>query len=325
MPVKENEKLFCKEFISDWVSVIIPTYNRQNFLKAAVESVIHQTYRPIECLIIDDGSTDNTNEVVKRLMDKNDEEFTVKYIYQDRSGTQSARNAGTSASTGEFIQYLDSDDVLYPEKIEKQVSFMKNNTECDGVFGDWEKGDFKIKELVKAYESNDMIDQLLNQKSIVNFSFLMRRRIISKIGEWDVKIKRNQEIDFQVTGLIEGAVYKYQPQNCGLWRIHNDERIANTTGSKEILYFFRKWEKVLEERGLLTRSLKENIANVLFWEAVRETEKLQKGRIDLLLEAIRLDTNIPFYNTPKMRLMVRLMTKRLALKLWLAWFKKHLK
>src|SRR5690348_4736208 len=124
MPVKENEKLFCKDFVSDWVSVIIPTYNRQNFLKAAVESVIHQTYRPIECFIIDDGSTDNTNEVVKRLMDKNDEEFMVKYIYQDRSGTQSARNAGTSASTGEFIQYLDSDDVLYPEKIEKQVSFM---------------------------------------------------------------------------------------------------------------------------------------------------------------------------------------------------------
>src|SRR6185312_3946400 len=103
------------------------------------------------------------------------------------------------------------------------------------------------------------------------------------------------------------------------WRIHNYERIANTTGSKEILYFVRKWEKVLEERGLLTKSLKENIANVLFWEAVSETEKLQKGRIDLLLEAIRLDTKISFYNTPKMRLMVGLMGKRLSLKLWLIW------
>jgi len=320
-----NNIICSGNYLPDLVSVIIPTHNRSALLKEAIECIFNQSYRPIECIVVDDGSIDDTKSCVESFNSNVADTLTLKYIYQINAGSQVARNTGTKACKGEFIQYLDSDDVLYPEKIEKQVSFMKNNTECDGVFGDWEKGDFKIKELVKAYESNDMIDQLLNQKSIVNFAFLMRRRIISKIGEWDVKIKRNQEIDFQVTGLIEGAVYKYQPQNCGLWRIHNDERIANTTGSKEILYFVRKWEKVLEERGLLTKSLKENIANVLFWEAVSETEKLQKGRIDLLLEAIRLDTNIPFYNTPKMRLMARLMSKRLALKLWLAWFKKHLK
>ena len=313
------------DFVPKLVSVIIPTYNRQVYLLEAISSVIAQTYRPIECIIVDDGSTDNTKAEVDKIVAHQDANFIIKYIHQSNSGSQVARNEGTKHSKGEFVQYLDSDDLLYAEKIEKQVSFLNDHIDCDGVFGDWEKGLAENKKFIEASETDDMITQLLTVRSVHTLAFLYRRKVINKIGVWDVNIKRNQEIDFQVTGLIEGVVYKYQPQNCGLWRIHNDERIANTTGSKEILYFVRKWEKVLEERGLLTKSLKENIANVLFWEAVSETEKLQKGRIDLLLEAIRLDTNMPFYNTPKMRLMARLMSKRLALKLWLAWFKKHLK
>jgi glycosyltransferase involved in cell wall biosynthesis len=325
MKVREKDNLFSGKYSSNCVSVIIPTYNRQFFLKAAVESIVNQTYRPIECIIVDDGSTDDTKVEVEKIDVEQDNNFSIKYIYQENSGSQVARNEGTRLSKGEFVQYLDSDDLLYPEKIEKQVSFFNNHPECDAVFGDWEKGLPDNKEFIKASETNDMISELLTVRPVHTLAFLYRREIIDKIGEWDVNIKRNQEIDFQVSGLIEGAVYKYQPQVCGLWRIHDDARIANTTGPKEVLYFFHKWEKLLEERALLTESLKKNVANVLFWEAVKQTEKPQKGRIYLLLDAIRLDTNIPFYNTPKMRLMVGLMGKRLSLNLWLAWFKKHLK
>jgi glycosyltransferase involved in cell wall biosynthesis len=311
-------------YIFELVTVIIPTYNRGTFLKEAVESIIHQTYRPIECIVVDDGSTDNTRELVNELMKKNDTSFTLKYIYQDNSGAQAARNAGTQVCSGEFVQYFDSDDLLYPQKIEKQVDFLRNNAECDGVFGDWDMGMAENKEVIEAWESEDMITQLLTEKSIHTLAFLYRREIINKTGEWDVNIKRNQEIDFQIRGLLEGAVYKYQPQICGLWRIHEEIRIGNSTGSKEVLYFFKKWEKLLEQKNLLTEKLKEKIANVLFWTAVKEIEKRHKQRTDLLLEAVRLDKNISFYNTPKMRLMVELMGKKPALKLWLLWFKRHL-
>ena len=313
------------DFVPRMVSVIIPTYNRRVYLLEAISSVIAQTYRPIECIIVDDGSTDNTKAEIDKIVAHQDANFIIKYIHQSNSGSQVARNEGTKHSKGEFVQYLDSDDLLYPEKIEKQVSFLNDHVDCDGVFGDWEKGLPESKTFIEASESDDMISQLLTVRSVHTLAFLYRRVIIDKIGEWDINIKRNQEIDFQVTGLIEGAVYNYQPQNCGLWRIHDAQRIANTTGSQEILYFFKKWEKVLGERELLSERLKKNIANVLFWEAVKETEKPQKGRIDLLLEAIRLDTKISFYNTPKMGLMVGIMGKRLSLKLWLVWFKKHLK
>ena len=70
---------------------------------------------------------------------------SIKYIYQENQGSQAARNAGTVASQGEFIQYLDSDDLLYPDKLKSQVEYLVAHPETDGVFGDWEKGTLKKK------------------------------------------------------------------------------------------------------------------------------------------------------------------------------------
>src|SRR6185312_13362163 len=102
----------------------------------------------------------------------------------------------------------------------------------------WEMGAPNKKELIEAWESEDMITQLLTEKVIHTLAFLYRRKMVNKIGQWDVSIKRNQEIDFAVRSLLEGGVYKYQSQNCGLWRIHNNEIIASTTGVKEMKDFF---------------------------------------------------------------------------------------
>lgn len=314
-----------ENYLPDLVSVIIPTYNRSGLLKEAIESIFNQTYRPIECIVVDDGSVDDTKGCVESFDSVAIDTFALKYIYQINGGSQIARNTGTKACKGEFIQYLDSDDLLYPEKIQKQVDYLKTNVDCDGVFGDWQKGNVHHKELIEAFESKDLISQFLTRKAIVNFSFLMRRRIISKIGEWDENVKRNQEIDFQLRGLLEEGVYKYQPQICGLWRIHKETRIANTTGYKEVLYFFEKWEKLLEHKNLLNNKMKENMANVLFWTAIKGTEKPDKQRTHLLLAAIRLDKNISFYNTPKMKLIVGWVGKKIALKLWVLWYQRHLK
>jgi glycosyltransferase involved in cell wall biosynthesis len=311
-------------YVPNLVSVIIPTHNREVYLVEAVKSVINQTYRPIECIVVDDGSTDNTKSEVDKFNTHSDGLLVIKYVQQSNSGSQIARNTGTRVSSGEFVQYLDSDDLLYPKKIEKQVDFLRNNAECDAVFGSWDMGITENKEYIEAWESDDMLTQLLTEKAIHTLAILYRREIVNKIGEWDVNIKRNQEIDFQVRGILDGGVYKYQPHTCGLWRIHKEIRIGNSTGSKEVLHFFNKWEKLLDEKNLLTEKFKEKIANVLFWNAVQEIGKPDKQRRDLLLEAIRLDKNISFYNTPKMKLMVRLMGKKPALKLWLFWFKRHL-
>lgn len=299
------------------VSVIIPTYNREIFLSQAIESVIAQTYRPIECIVVDDGSTDNTKKTVERITELVDSGFRLIYIKQKNAGAQVARNTGTILSKGEYIQYLDSDDLLYADKLTLQVKYLINNDNVDGVFGDWEKGMPDQKELKLNYEDEDLVTQLLTEKCITNFAFLMRRNIINNIGHWDEKLKRNQEIDFQVRGLLEGGKYKYQPLVCGLWRIHDGERIANTSGLKESVNFFRKWENILTGKKLFSRKIKNNIANMYFGFTTNNNNENQEEKVALLMEAVRLNPDILFINTSKMRILRKLFGLKTSIKMWL--------
>lgn len=99
------------------VSVIIPTYNRAKYISRAIDSVLAQTYKDWELIIVDDGSTDNTREVVEPyLKDKR-----IKYVWKQNGGVSSARNKGLDIATGEFVAFLDSDDFYMPEKLEKSL------------------------------------------------------------------------------------------------------------------------------------------------------------------------------------------------------------
>jgi glycosyltransferase involved in cell wall biosynthesis len=221
------------------VSVIIPTYNRCSLLKEAIYSVYSQTYRPIQCIIVDDGSADETFAFVNSILSLNNEDFILQYLYQNNSGSQVARNAGTKVANGEYIQYLDSDDLLYPTKLATQVSYLNDHPECDAVFGDWDSGTKSSNNLIVAYASKDMIKQFLTlERNIANFSILMRRELVSHIGLWDVSIKRFQEIDFHLRGLMIGAIYHYQSLNTGLWRYHESPRIHNRAGLDAMCFFF---------------------------------------------------------------------------------------
>jgi glycosyltransferase involved in cell wall biosynthesis len=118
--------------IDNLVSTIIPVYNRPAMLKDAVESVIGQTYRPVEVIIVDDGSTDETPAAGQELRRRFPDQVFV--LRQDNAGVGTARETGRLATRGEFIQYLDSDDVLYPEKFARQVAALRENPECDVAY-----------------------------------------------------------------------------------------------------------------------------------------------------------------------------------------------
>jgi len=114
------------------VSTIIPVFNRAEMLRASVSSVIEQTYRPIEIVLVDDGSTDSTPAVVLEL------EATYAEVIATRipnSGPGTAREAGRRLARGEFIQHLDSDDVLYPDKFQLQVTSLHAHPDCGAAYG----------------------------------------------------------------------------------------------------------------------------------------------------------------------------------------------
>lgn len=113
------------------VSVIIPTYNRENYIIKTLENILHQTYKNIEVIIIDDGSIDDTNGRIEDFIRKKNAK-NIKYYWQENSGVSSARNLGIEKSKGEFIAFQDSDDLWKADKLEKQVNciLQKNSNIC---------------------------------------------------------------------------------------------------------------------------------------------------------------------------------------------------
>ena len=114
------------------VSVIIPTYNRADLIGETIESVLKQTFDDFEIIIVDDGSTDATGEVVRKF------DGPIKYLYQDNRGRSCARNRGFEASSGDYVCFLDSDDVLKPMMIERQVSLLDSNSNLGFVYSDYQ-------------------------------------------------------------------------------------------------------------------------------------------------------------------------------------------
>ena len=102
------------------VSVIIPTFNRAAMLRDAIDSVLNQTFEDYEIIVVDDGSTDNTRETISKFNSPK-----ITYIYQENRGRSIARNIALSRARGEFIAFLDSDDIFLPYKLEKQINAME--------------------------------------------------------------------------------------------------------------------------------------------------------------------------------------------------------
>jgi len=176
------------------VSVIIPTYNRARLIKRAIQSVLNQTYQDFEIIVVDDGSTDNTEEVVKSFNDPR-----IRYIRHEKNkGTAAARNTGIKAARGKFIAFQDSDDEWLPEKLEKQMKVFENAPAKVGVVytGFWRiENNKKIYipfSWVKQKEGN-VHKELLKGNFIGLPTVLIKKECFRKGGMFDEKLPRFQD------------------------------------------------------------------------------------------------------------------------------------
>lgn len=121
------------EIVPGLVSVVIPVFNREQMLRQAVASVVEQRYEPVEIVLVDDGSTDDTGRTCDQLAAESPN--SVRVVHQPNSGPGAAREAGRAVCRGEFIQYLDSDDLLLPRKLERQVEALRGDPEAGVAYG----------------------------------------------------------------------------------------------------------------------------------------------------------------------------------------------
>ena len=190
------------------VSVIVPTYNCATYLPDAIDSVLAQTFKDFEIIIVDDGSTDNTREVVKKYG------LQIKYIYQENKGPSAARNLGIQSSNGQYIAFLDSDDIWLPQKLELQMNeFLKSPSTGLVTCGRYNiDSNGALQECLCdiSYISRTKALDLFLTKNILhggNSQVVIKRECLDKVGlfdeelhvaeDWDLWLKICKQYDFK--------------------------------------------------------------------------------------------------------------------------------
>jgi glycosyltransferase involved in cell wall biosynthesis len=192
------------------ISVIIPTYNRASFLGEAIQSVLNQDYfvrngpSSFELLVIDDGSTDNTEEIVRSFANK------MRYYFQEHKGVSAARNLGLDLARGDYISFLDSDDLWKKEKISIQTSFMNAFPKAKVCYTEeiWKRhGVFVNPKKKHRKYSGWIFGRVLPLCLISLSSALFRREVFDKVGKFDEELLACEDYDFGLRLALKYPVY----------------------------------------------------------------------------------------------------------------------
>lgn len=174
------------------VSAIITTYNRRAFVHEAVDSVLAQTYGDWELIVVDDGSTDGTDEALRRYGEK------LRYIFQKNEGASAARNRGLELAGGEFVAFLDSDDLWLPRKLQVQVACMDGHPDCQICYTDeiWIRRGRRVNPKKRhAKYSGEIYSHCLPLCIISPSSALMRRGLFKEVGAFDPTLPVCEDYD----------------------------------------------------------------------------------------------------------------------------------
>jgi glycosyltransferase involved in cell wall biosynthesis len=169
------------------ISVIIPVFNTEKYVARAIESVLSQTLKPAEIIVVDDGSTDNSIEAVRRFLPK------VKIITQQNKGAGAARNTGIKQASTEYLAFLDADDLWAPQKLHIQTEFHKKNPEIEMVFGTVQQ--FISPELNEQHQ-NMLREELKTMPGFVPGTLLIKKETFFRVGLFNENLVLGEFVDW---------------------------------------------------------------------------------------------------------------------------------
>ncbi|MEQ1654301.1 MAG: glycosyltransferase [Nitrospira sp.] len=211
------------------VSVVIPTFNCAAFLGRALGSALEQTYKDFEVIVVDDGSTDGTKEVVGRF------EGQVAYYYQQNQGLSAARNVTLSKANGELFAYLDADDMWSPQKLEKQVAFLDAHPECGFVHSDVAVMDDDDRFLYRSFNRETgrevpqgaCVKDLLRRCHVQILSVLERRECTANVGGFDERLLVAQDYFRWIMIASYGWQVGYVEESLAMYRWRKGSLLSN--------------------------------------------------------------------------------------------------
>jgi glycosyltransferase involved in cell wall biosynthesis len=210
------------------VSIVITTYNRSHLLREAVESVLAQTYPSVEAIVVDDGSTDDTPQLMERYAGR------VKYIRQQNAGVSAARNHGFRESSGEFLGFLDDDDVYFPDKIQRQVSYLQQMkgspfVHCRYLLMNPEGRYFNR---IGLLPEGAVLGELLCQNFLWMSAPLVRRDAFTQVGGFDESLSTAADYDLWLRLARLGELGCVQ-EPLGAYRIQAGSMVTNVARTEQ--------------------------------------------------------------------------------------------
>ncbi|MCM1251253.1 MAG: glycosyltransferase [Clostridium sp.] len=252
------------------VSVVIPTYNRANTIKRAIDSVLNQTYKDFELIIVDDGSTDDTAQIVNEYKDSR-----LRYLVTEkRRGANHARNIGIQNAVGEYIAFQDSDDVWLEDKLEKQMNVFETRNDVDIVFSRFtyillngSTGLIPNRNYTQEMLAKDIAHILSRMNVISTQTMIVRKQCFIQYGAFDLEMPRFQDWEINLR-FAQGA--KFFCVDESLVEVYESESsITNTKGSglSGLALLVKKYTDFFSIHGRL-----EDHLNRLFLMAVQENK-----------------------------------------------------
>lgn len=209
------------------VSVIVPLYNSERFVAAAVESILQQSYPPYEIIVIDDGSSDRSQEKLSPYRDR------IHYIYQNNQGVAAARNRGIQQATGDLIAFLDHDDYWFPNKLEKQVATWQQNPTLGIIHSGWRRVDTWGNPLgdITPWQKAPTLDleAWVRWKSVLLSAMLFRRDWLVQIGGLDTSFQQACDVDLVLRLVLAGCQSTWLREVTTCYREHDRNDSLNTT------------------------------------------------------------------------------------------------
>jgi glycosyltransferase involved in cell wall biosynthesis len=220
---------------ADLASVIVPCYNRASLVEQTLDSVWSQSYRPIELIVVDDGSSDRSREVVEGWIDqhkdKGDPTFAMKSLHKSNGGPSEARNAGLLESRGAFLQFVDSDDILHPNKLGLQISAIRDSHAGFSVCN-YQAFTSSIDdggEILDFYHRSHLVEDFPTGYPMHTATVLFARETINAGGPWKANLRAAEDFEFNFRMMCTGAKGIWLDQVLAYVRKHgSSERIQAT-------------------------------------------------------------------------------------------------
>lgn len=209
--------------MNDFVSVVMPVYNSAKYVFESITSVLNQSYKNIELIIINDGSTDDSDYIIKKFRT----EPKIKYIYQDNKGPSATRNCGILSSKGNYIAFLDSDDVWLEDKLERQLQKIKQDG-ADIIYSDRFNIDIDgniISRKKPLFYSGNIIEALYIDNFICLSSSLLRKDVFKKVGLFNESLHMSEDYEFWLRAALQ-CTFCFVDEALVKYRIHPNQSSA---------------------------------------------------------------------------------------------------